>query len=141
VTHGKTLRSVRPGDIPTMSLTSPGRVNAMRLEATVPDNRGEAVIQLAEELGLSRSQLIDEALALFLRAVIEIRRGRRLVTLDPTSGQAAAEIATPTLTALEWAAQPRKLTLTPTALAKVKAEIDAPRAPSPRLVSAAKRRR
>lgn len=113
----------------------------MRLEATVPDSRGEAVIQLAEELGLSRSQLIDEALALFLRAVIEVRRGRRLVTLDPTSGQAAAEIATPTLTALEWAAQPRKLTLSPAALAKVKAELDAPRAPSPRLVSAAKRRR
>jgi len=32
----------------------------MRLEATVPDNRGSAFVQLADELGLSRSQLIDE---------------------------------------------------------------------------------
>ena len=113
----------------------------MRLEATVPDSRGEAVLQLAEELGLTRSQLIDEALALFLRAVIEVRRGRRLVTVDPSSSHAATEIATPTLTALEWAARPQKIELSPSALAKVKAELDAPRAPSARLANAAKRRR
>jgi hypothetical protein len=113
----------------------------MRLEATVPDSRGEAVVQLAEELGLSRSQLIDEALALFLKAVIEVRRGRRLVTLDPSSAHPAAEIATPTLTALEWAARPQKLDLSPSALAKVKEELDTPRRPSPRLTTAAKRRR
>ena len=43
----------------------------MRLAATVPDNRGSAVLELADELGLSRSQLIEEALALFLKAVLE----------------------------------------------------------------------
>lgn len=113
----------------------------MRLEATVPDSRGEAVLQLAEELGLSRSQLIDEALALFLKAVIEVRRGRRLVTLDPSSAHPAAEIATPTLTALEWAARPQKLELPKAALAKIEDEIERPRAPSARLANAAKRRR
>jgi hypothetical protein len=113
----------------------------MRLEATVPDSRGAAILELAEELGLSRSQLIDEALALFLKAVIEVRRGRRLVTLDPSSSHPAAEIATPTLTALEWAARPQKLDLAPAALAKVQAQLDRPRPPSARLASAAKRRR
>ena len=46
----------------------------MRFEATVPDSRGNAVVQLADELGLSRSQLVDEALALPPRG--SQRRGR-----------------------------------------------------------------
>ncbi|HVE85016.1 MAG TPA: hypothetical protein VND93_19330, partial [Myxococcales bacterium] len=88
----------------------------MRLEATVPDSRGSAAAQLADELGLSRSQLIDEALALFLKAVLEVRRGRRLVTLDPDSSRPACELATPTLSALEWAMRPEKLALPSKAL-------------------------
>ncbi|MBI4821694.1 MAG: hypothetical protein HY791_35870 [Deltaproteobacteria bacterium] len=112
----------------------------MRLEATVPDNRGSAVVQLAEELGLSRSQVIDEALALFLKAVLEVRRGRRLVTLDPTSSAPACEIATPTLAALEWALKPEKVELPPEALAKMQELSEAAPAPSPRLRAAAKRR-
>jgi hypothetical protein len=111
----------------------------MRLEATVPDNRGSAVLQLAEELGLSRSQLIDEALALFLKAVLEVRRGRRLVTLDPSSSSPACEMATPTLSALEWAIATEKLTLPPKAIAKMKALTNAAPAPSTRLRAAAKR--
>lgn len=113
----------------------------MRLEATVPDNRGSAVVQLAEELGLSRSQLIDEALALFIKVVLEVRRGRRLVTVDPRSSQPACEIATPTLAALEWALNPEKMELSSAALAKMQALIESPPAPSPRLRAAAKRRR
>lgn len=113
----------------------------MRLEATVPENRGNAVVQLADELGLSRSQLIDEALALFLKAVIEVRRGRRLVTLDPTSSQPACEIATPTLAALEWALKPERLELPPAALAKMQKLVEAPPAPGPRLKAAAAKRR
>jgi len=35
----------------------------MRMEATIPDARGATAVELADELGLSRSQLIDEALA------------------------------------------------------------------------------
>jgi len=63
----------------------------MRLEATVPESRGSAVQELADELGLSRSQIIDEALSLFIKAVLEIRRGRRLVTLDPDNVQLAVD--------------------------------------------------
>ena len=112
----------------------------MRLEATIPDNRGNAVLQLADELGLSRSQLIDEALALFLKAVVEVRRGHRLVTLDPGSSLPACEISTPTLAALEWAMKPEKLELPATALEKMRSLIDAPPKPSARLRATAKRR-
>lgn len=111
----------------------------MRLEATIPDSRGSAVLQLAEELGLSRSQLIDEALALFLKAVLEVRRGRRLVTLDPQSSASACELATPTLAALEWAQRPARVELPPEALARMKELAASAPAPSPRLRAAAKR--
>jgi hypothetical protein len=113
----------------------------MRLEATVPDNRGSAVVQLADELGLSRSQLIDEALALFLKAVLEVKRGRRLVTVDPRSTQPACEIATPTLAALEWALKPEKLKLPSEALAKMQELVEAAPQPNSRLRAAAKRHR
>lgn len=111
----------------------------MRFEATIPDNRGSAVVELAKELGLSRSQLIDEALLLFLKAVLEVRRGRRLVTMDPNSSAPACELATPTLAALEWALHSEKLELPAEALAKMQALADAAPAPSPRLRAAAKR--
>ena len=39
--------------------------------------------ELANALGLRHGQLIDEALALFLKAVLEVRRGRRLGTNGP----------------------------------------------------------
>lgn len=113
----------------------------MRLEATIPDSRAEAIGELMEKLGVSRSQLVDEALALFLKAVVEVRRGRRLVTLDPRSSQPACEIATPTLAALEWAMKPEDLQLPPVALARMHELAEAPPEPSPRLRAAAKRQR
>lgn len=111
----------------------------MRLEATIPDSRGSAVVQLADELGLSRSQVVDEALALFLKVVLEVRRGRRLVTLNPNSSEPACEIATPTLAALEWAQKPEKLVLPPAALAQMQELTEAAPQPSPRLRAAARR--
>ena len=111
----------------------------MRFEATIPDSRGSAVLELADELGLSRSQLIDEALMLFLKVVIEVRRGRRLVTLDPSSAQPACEIATPTLSALEWAQRSETLQMPPEALEKMAALAEAAPAPGQRLREAAKR--
>lgn len=111
----------------------------MRLEATVPPNRGNAVAELADELGMSRSQLVDEALALFLKAVLEVRRGRRLVTLDPRSSEPACELTTPTLSALEWALSPQKLHLPVEAVAKMNALVEVAPKPGPRLRAAAKR--
>lgn len=113
----------------------------MRLEATVPDSHGNAVLELAEELGLSRSDIINEALALFLKAVLEVRNGRRLVTLDPGSTSPSCELATPTLTALEWALRPERLELPDAALLKMKSLAESPPKPGARLRAAAKRLR
>ena len=113
----------------------------MRLEATIPDSRGSAVEELAEELGLSRSQIIDEALSLFVKAVLEVRRGRRLLTVDPQNPQAFCELVTPTLAALEWASKPAKLDLPEATLAKMHEMMVAPAGPSRRLRAAAKRHR
>ncbi len=111
----------------------------MRIEATVPDSRGSAVQELADQLGLSRSQIIDEALSLFLKAVLEIRQGRRLVSQDPRGLQALCELTTPTLTTLEWALSSEKLELPEAALKKMQELVDAPPKPSERLRAAAKR--
>ena len=111
----------------------------MRFEATIPDSRGAAVLQLADELGLSRSQLIDEALSLFLKAVLEVSRGRRLVTVTPASGEPACEVSTPTLSALEWASRPEKLNLPAEALGNLQQTVALSPQPGPRLRAAAKR--
>ena len=112
----------------------------MRLEATVPDSRGAAVQELADELGLSRSQIIDEALSLFIKVVLEMRRGRRLMTVDPQNTHVVCELMTPTLAVLEWALRPERLELSDAALTKMQELADAPAEPSPRLRAAAKRR-
>lgn len=113
----------------------------MRLEATVPESRGSAVQELTDQLGLSRSQIADEALSVFLKAVLEIRQGRRLVTQDPRGSRALCELTTPTLTMLEWALSSEKLELPDAALAKMKEIVDAPAKPNARLHAAAKRHR
>ena len=111
----------------------------MRVEATIPESRGSAIAALADELGLSRSQIVDEALALFLKAVLEVRRGRRLMMVGPGESGASCEIATPTLSALEWAAHPQHVELPAAALARIKASTETPRKASPRLRAAARR--
>jgi hypothetical protein len=113
----------------------------MRLDATIPDSRGTALQKLADELGLSRSQIIDEALSLFVKAVIEVRRGRRLLTIDPQNAQATCELVTPTLAALEWALKPEKLEVPGSALTKMRDMIAAPPRPGAALRAAAKRHR
>ena len=74
----------------------------MRFEATLPDGRGQALVELAQELGLSRSQLMDEALGLLLKVVMETRRGGRVVVVDAEEGRPWRELVTPTLAHLEW---------------------------------------
>jgi hypothetical protein len=112
---------------------------AMRLEATVPESRGKAVDQLANELGLSRSQMIDEALAIFMQAVSAARQSHRLVTIDRRAINPATVIVTPTLASLEWSARPQDLNISPEALDKVRALLASPPEPGPALRSAAER--
>lgn len=112
----------------------------MRLEATIPETRGAAIVKLADELGLTKSQLIDEALTLFMTAVMEVRRGRRLMTMEQGGTQPACEIITPSLSMMEWALQPTPIALSTTAVEKI-ADLakTAPKAGA-RLRAAAKRR-
>ncbi|MFZ5443402.1 MAG: hypothetical protein ACOZQL_25570 [Myxococcota bacterium] len=76
----------------------------MRIDATLPDSHGAAALELAAELGITPSQLVDEALLLFSMAVVEARRGRRVVTVDPSRQAPACELSSPTLTTIEWGA-------------------------------------
>lgn len=111
----------------------------MRVEATLPDSRGQALDQLADELGLSRSQVVDEAVGLFLKAVLEARRGHRLVTL--AGDKPACELSTPTLAAMEWTARSQPLVLSDSAVERIADLLDSPSAPSARLVQAFRRKR
>ena len=107
----------------------------MRVEATVPDSRGAALKELAEQLGLSKSQIIDEALSLFLMAVMEIRRGRRFVSID-RADESRAEIVTPTLAHLEWMASQSPLVLSSEAVERLVDLVESPPAPNAALRAA-----
>ncbi|MFT5433235.1 MAG: hypothetical protein ACI9OJ_003940 [Myxococcota bacterium] len=112
----------------------------MRVEATVPDSRGVALKQLADELGLSKSQVVDEALALFLKVVMEARRGRRFMAVGQ-GGEAACEIATPSLTQLEWMFSRTPVEMAPAALEEITRLVNEPPAPNAALTAALSERR
>jgi hypothetical protein len=91
----------------------------MRIEATIPDSRGAALVDLSTELRLSRSQVIDEALALFLKAVLEVRKGRRVVSVGQAGDDAVCEVVTPTLAQLEWTSHRQALKLPAKAVERI----------------------
>ena len=102
----------------------------MRLEATVPDSRAQALEQLADELGLSKSQVVDEAVAMFIQAVSAVRGGRRLVAVAANEQNGPdCLIMTPTLSALEWTGRSAPLQVSVEALERVRALIADPPAP------------
>ena len=55
----------------------------MRLEATITDVQGAQLDEVVEELKTTKSQIIEEALALFLKAFMETKRGRRVARQVP----------------------------------------------------------
>lgn len=111
----------------------------MRLEASIPDLRAGVVVELAEELGLSRSDVIDEALSLFVKAVMEARKGRKPMLVDCQSGEVMGDLSSPTLTMLEWKA--RHLVLPVEEVEKIAALLEDPPPVSPALVRAMRRHR
>jgi hypothetical protein len=113
----------------------------MRLEATVPDIRGEALDELAHQLGLNRSQVIDEALVLFLKAVMEVRRGRRIVSVGKEGGDVACEIATASLVTLEWSQHRERIKVSADAMERAAQLIESPPEPTPALRRAVDRTR
>ncbi|MBI4821784.1 MAG: hypothetical protein HY791_36325 [Deltaproteobacteria bacterium] len=118
-----------------------------RIEATFADPNAELLSALARELRLSKSQVLEEAVALFQKVVLETRRGHRLAFID-SDRKAVLEFATPTLVRLEsagtvdWGATERpQLTLAAAAADTVDRLNAAPPEPSPALRGALKRRR
>ncbi len=111
----------------------------MRVEATLPDPRGKQLDEAARELGISRSELINEAVAVFLTALSEHRRGFRLALVNHDEPSTIREVVTPALAQLQWYTQRETLTLpSGDALATALASEGAP---EPKLRGLASRRR
>lgn len=83
----------------------------MRIEATLPDGRGQQLDAAARELGLSRSELISEAVSILLTALHECRRGFRLALVNAAERKVVRELVTPALAQVEWQAHRGKVTL------------------------------
>jgi hypothetical protein len=117
-------------------------VGAMRVEATITDVQGAQLEDLVEELKTSKSQIIEEALALFLKVFMETKRGRRVAIIEPESQKTVAEVVSPTLTHLEWTAHRQRIVLDDEEMEKVVAAVKNPRPPTEALKRLmAKRRR
>jgi predicted GNAT superfamily acetyltransferase len=108
----------------------------MRFEATLSEPKGKALIELAESLGLSRSQLMDEALGLFLTTALEVRRGRRLCLVDGDTRQPLMGLVTPSLAALEWSNHQHSLEVSPQEMEQLAALVQQPPAPTAALRAA-----
>jgi hypothetical protein len=64
----------------------------MRIDATISDRDCKQLDRLARKLGLSRSELIAEALHYVLRLIAEVDAGRRIVSEDPLGRSPAREL-------------------------------------------------
>lgn len=104
----------------------------MRFEATLPKKRGEALVELAKELGITKSQLLDEALGLFLRAVIGAKQGQRLalVRSETTRLEGSCELVTPSLALLDWTAHREVIELSADEYKKVLSLLESPPEPT-----------
>lgn len=83
----------------------------MRVEATLSEARGQQLDEAARELGVSRSELINEAVAILLTSLHEYSRGFRLALVNRTAGTVVRELVTPVLAQVEWHTHREKLTL------------------------------
>ena len=64
----------------------------MRVDATIPETDGRQLLKLSKELGLSRSELVSEAVSYFLRLSMEVRAGRLLLLHDPQGSSPPREL-------------------------------------------------
>lgn len=113
----------------------------MRVEATLPEPRGLQLTELANELSVSKSALIEEAVSLLLVALTAARRGQRVAMIDAASQKVVAEVATPLLTQIEWTAGREKITLSRREAAKADELLADPPEPTQALRKAMARRR
>jgi DNA-binding transcriptional MocR family regulator len=83
----------------------------MRIETTLPDPRARQLAELADELHMSKSAVIEEALALLFTGLVEARRGRRVAIIDAESQRVISQLATPALSQVEWASRREPVTV------------------------------
>ena len=83
-----------------------------------------------------------EAPALFLKAFMEAKRGRRVAIIEPETRQTVTEMVSPSLSQVEWAAYREKVALSEKDMKKVGNLVAHPREPTEALrrVLAKKRR-
>lgn len=112
----------------------------MRLETTIGDRRAEQLETLANELGVSKSQLIEEALALFIRAAMEHKRGRKLAIVGE-GAEAVCEIVSPSLTHLDWTLHREQITVSREEAARIGKLAANPPSPAPALRRAMTRKK
>lgn len=110
-----------------------------RLQATLPAPYETQLKQLSEELQLGTSDVVEEALGFFTKAVLEARRGRHVAFVDEQR-QVLAEYSSPSLARLEWNARDKSSIVLPDSdFDRVVDELEKPARPSPRLRALAKR--
>ncbi len=114
-----------------------------RLQATLPAPAMEQLQRLREELGLDTSAVVQEAIDLFAKAVLEARRGCRIAFMSAAQPTLIREYSSPSLTRLEWSVQSAKeqVVLPDEDFDRVAALLDAPAKPVPALRKLSQRRK
>jgi hypothetical protein len=110
-----------------------------RLEATISEPRLEQVRWLEKQLGLSKSQIVDEALSLLTKLVMEAQQGRRPCFIDHQDR--LREFTSPILSQLEWETHRERIELPEGDFDRVQQVLDNPPEPTPALRSLSKRKR
>ena len=111
-----------------------------RIEATIPEPRLDQVKDLEKELGLTKSQIVEEAIALFFKAVLEVRRGLR-VGFVAEGDKLVREFTSPALSQVEWATHRETVQLSDRGFDRMQELVSKPPAPAPALKAAIARRK
>lgn len=111
-----------------------------RIEATIPEPRLEQVKHLEKELGLTKSQIVEEAIGLFFKAVLEVKRGLR-VGFVAEEEKLVREFTSPALSQVEWATHRETVRLSNRGFDRMQELVSKPRAPTPALKAAIARRK
>lgn len=72
----------------------------MRLEASMNDVRGQQFEELRKELGLSKSELVEEAVAYLLDSIDHVKRGRAVAVME--DDRKITDLNPPTFSLIRW---------------------------------------
>ena len=111
-----------------------------RIEATIPDPRFEQVKELEKELGLSKSQIVEEAIGLLFKAVLEVKRGHR-IGFVAEDDKLLREFTSPALSQVEWATHRETVRLSDRGFDRMQELVSNPPAPAPALKAALARKK